>query len=162
MYIEKWWGEFFGGTDDSLTLMDYFEEDATTEYSLANIFSDFNLNIQKSFDSFRSAEEIYYFTKCEKRIDIYYAINFLLDIGVIILESLHSGNVSLKNLNSNSSDKNIVITADVNTLNYLISILADFSENPLAYDLAEMCDENDMLEISRQCKEVIIELKRFV
>ena len=162
MFIEKWWGEYFGGTDDSFTLMDYFNKDAITEYSLSKIFLDFNLNEQNPFDGFRKTGDIRFFDEDgDTHHDIDMAINFILDIAAITLESLHSGSVALRNLDSNNSDKKIVVVADSNAMNFLLGILADFIENPLEYDLAEMCDEDDMLEIARQCKEIICEIKKF-
>ena len=163
MFIEKWWGEYFGGTDDSYTLMDYFNKDAKEEYCLANIFSDFNLDDNKPFDGFRDTEDIRFYNEdgiFHQDIDV--AIDFLLDIAAITLESLHSGSVTLKDLDSSNSDKTIIIVAQSNTLNYLIGILRDFTENSSAYDLAEMCGEDDMLEIARQCKEIINELENYL
>lgn len=35
MYITKYWGEYIGGTDDSLTLMDYLEGKQKEELTLS-------------------------------------------------------------------------------------------------------------------------------
>ena len=34
MYIEKYWGNYIGGTDDSLTLLDYFMYKGKRELTL--------------------------------------------------------------------------------------------------------------------------------
>ena len=160
MYIKKWWGEYFGGTDDSCSLMEYFAQDEKTEYSLAGILTDFNVNIQTPFNGFRATENIQ-FSVNELKCNINMAINLFLDLAVITLESLHSGSVPLTDLCEDcENEKQFVITADKNILGYLISILTDFCVNPLEYDLAEMCEDNEMREIVRQCKEVINELEK--
>ena len=40
MYIEKYWGNYIGGTDDSLTLLDYLMDKQKSEISLSEIFAD--------------------------------------------------------------------------------------------------------------------------
>lgn len=38
MFIEKYWGNYIGGTDDSLTLLDYLIDKQKDEISLSEIF----------------------------------------------------------------------------------------------------------------------------
>ena len=44
MYIEKYWGNYIGGTDDSLTLLDYLIDKQKPEITLSEIFADTGLN----------------------------------------------------------------------------------------------------------------------
>ena len=44
MYIEKYWGNYIGGTDDSLTLLDYLISKQKVEISLQEIFEDVGLD----------------------------------------------------------------------------------------------------------------------
>ena len=44
MYIEKYWGNYIGGTDDSLTLLDYFIHKQKAEIPLSEIFEDTGLD----------------------------------------------------------------------------------------------------------------------
>ena len=44
MYIEKYWANYIGGTDDSLTLIDYLYDKGKTEISLNEIFNDTGLS----------------------------------------------------------------------------------------------------------------------
>ena len=44
MYIEKYWGNYIGGTDDSLTLLDYFMDQQKCEIALKDIFTDTGLD----------------------------------------------------------------------------------------------------------------------
>lgn len=163
MFIEKWWGVFFGGTDDTCTLMDYFNKDSTLEYTLAQIFRDFNLSMQAKPDGFRLTEAVGCFDEDGiDQHDICMAIDLITDLAVIVLECFHSGSVEIASLDDScQNQKEIVIRADKDELSYLINILRDFAENPLEYDLAEMCPEEDMKEMANQCKEVIRELEAY-
>lgn len=43
MYIEKYWGNYIGGTDDSLTLLEYLADKQKAEIPLSEIFEDTGL-----------------------------------------------------------------------------------------------------------------------
>ena len=74
MYIDKLWGEYFGDCDDSLVLLDYFNENDDTQYSVKRIFTDFNIYNEYSpieADSFRESKDIKYVCNgIEHNIDI--------------------------------------------------------------------------------------------
>jgi hypothetical protein len=160
MYIDKWWGEYFGGCDDSLIFTDYFKENEATEYTLAGILSDFNISMQELPDGFRAHDGGICAGAVGLHEDIQITINLLLDLAVVTLESLRSGSISLCDLTDCVEDnKRFTISADKVTLGYLVSILKDFCENPLEYDLAEVCDEETMFEIASQCKDVVSDLE---
>ena len=38
------------------------------------------------------------------------------------------------------------------------NVLADFAEDPMGFSLSEMCDEEEMQELSDLCKDLIKEL----
>ena len=44
MYIEKYWGNYIGGTDDSLNLVAFLEDQKKEEISLTEIFSKIGLD----------------------------------------------------------------------------------------------------------------------
>ena len=44
MYIKKYWYNYIGGTDDSLTLVDYLYDKGKTEIPLSEIFNDTGLS----------------------------------------------------------------------------------------------------------------------
>ena len=44
MYIEKYWGEYIGGSDDSLNLVAFLEDQKKAEISLNEIFDKIGLN----------------------------------------------------------------------------------------------------------------------
>ncbi|MGE7913709.1 imm68 putative immunity domain-containing protein [Lysinibacillus xylanilyticus] len=165
MYIERWWGEYIGGTDDTCTLIDYFvnrefELDIPTEINVKNIFQDFQLNNAREIKDLRQTKDIYFIREKGFFQDIGCVINLLMDITAIILECLKNGKVHLTDLAGGIMDKNAVFSLKVEKeeLALLRRILDDFIHHPLSYDLAEFCPEDDMKEIAKQCKEIITEL----
>ena len=44
MYIEKYWGNYIGGTDDSLILLEYLIQKQKEEIPLSEIFADTGLD----------------------------------------------------------------------------------------------------------------------
>lgn len=165
MYIERWWGEYIGGTDDTFTLIDYFvnrefELDIPTEINVKNIFQDFQLNNAREIKDLRQTKDIYFIREKGFFQDIGCVINLLMDITAIILECQKNGKVHLADLAGGIMDKNAVISLKVEKeeLALLRGILDDFIHHPLSYDLAEFCPEDDMREIAKQCKEIITEL----
>ena len=44
MYIEKYWGEYIGGSDDSLSLLAFLEDQNKEEISLSEIFAKIGLD----------------------------------------------------------------------------------------------------------------------
>ena len=143
MYIDKLWGEYFGDCDDSLVLLDYFNENDDTQYSVKQIFTNFNIYNEYSpieADSFRESK----------------------DIKVLILECLHNKKIYLKDLYSNSEkDKYISINADKEDIELFINILNDFSVNGSKYDLADMCDDETINDIAEKTKYIANEMSKF-
>lgn len=46
MYIKKYWGEYIGGSDDSLTLVAFLEDQKKEEIALSEIFAKIGLDRQ--------------------------------------------------------------------------------------------------------------------
>ncbi|WP_339262674.1 imm68 putative immunity domain-containing protein [Lysinibacillus sp. FSL K6-3209] len=165
MYIQRWWGEYIGGTDDTCTLFDYlvnreFEIDIPVEVNVKNMLQDFQLTNAQEIKDFRQTKDIYFSDDNGHRQDIGCAINFIMDVTAIIVECQKNEKVRLVDLDGGSLDKNAVISLKVEKeeLALLRKILEDFVHHPLHYDLAEFCSEDDMREIAKHCKEIIAEL----
>ncbi len=160
MYIDKWWGDYFGSTDDSCVLLDYFAKDGVAEYPLSKIFADFGLYEQIQWGDFQETEEIE-FTDDEgisHEIDI--VMNLIMDLSAITLESIHNGGVSLSELDeSTPNPKRFVIQPDADELDCLTEALLDFSKNPEEYDLSDLCAPDDLKEMAVQCQKLAEELK---
>lgn len=164
MYIDKLWGECFGDTDDSFVLLDYLNENNKTEFTIKEIFTDFNIyneynNIKD--DSFRNSKNIKYVSDDnEHNIDI--VIDLILDLSVLILECLSGKQIKLKDLDSDSKDKTIFIKADKEDIEMFINILNDFYNNSSEYDLADMCDDETIKYIADSSKYMSEEMQRFL
>lgn len=158
MYIEKYWGGSIGGTDDSLTLVEYLAEKNTAEISVREIFSDFGLN-QMDGD-FRNPE-----TPCVFVIDggwemeIHYAIDLISDLAALLLECRVNGTVDLAELtDALESNRKIRITAEEEEDALLNRTILDFVREPMEYDASEMMDEDEIREMTEACEHVCREL----
>ncbi|MEK5487374.1 imm68 putative immunity domain-containing protein [Lysinibacillus sp. FSL M8-0355] len=165
MYIERWWGEYIGGTDDTCTLIDYlanreFKMEIPAEINVKNMLQDFQLKNAWEIKDLRQTKDIYFISDNGYRQDIGCAINLLMDVSAIIVECQKNGKVCLPDLGGGIMDKNAVISLKVEKeeLALLRGILEDFIHHSYSYDLEEFCPEDDMREIAKQCKEINTEL----
>lgn len=160
MYIEnKYWNNYIGDTDDSLTLVDYLADKGKEELSLSEIFSDTGLD--KLNWKFRQKDIcLEYKDKTGLACEFYYAINLITDLAALLLECKMSGSVNLSELCEIDIDtiSSIRITATQEELEKMNLALADFVSEPLTYDLSEMCPEEDMQEMANLCEELRKEL----
>ena len=158
MYIEKYWGNYIGGTDDSLTLLDYFADRQKTEISLSEIFADTGLD-KLNWD-FRESPGLGFKDRDRFEHDLYYAIDVVTDLAALMLECAVNGSVSLGELmDDEDEDENTVrITFTEKEKAAMNQALADFVSDPTAYDLLEMVPEEDMLEMARDCEALRQEL----
>ncbi len=157
MYIEKYWGNYIGATDDSLTLVEYLEDKQKTEISLSEIFADTGLD--KLNGDFRKTEpEIGYVNPEGWEYPFCYAIDLITDLAALMLECKVNGGVSLAQLLGNEGDSVVCILSTPEEKAVIHKALADFAENPLAYDLSEMVPEEDMREMARECEKLCGEL----
>ncbi|MCM1373743.1 MAG: imm68 putative immunity domain-containing protein [Muribaculum sp.] len=157
MYIEKYWYNYIGGTDDSLTLVDYLYEKGKTELSLNEIFLDTGLD--KLNWSFRTSPDLEYTDSEGGCHEFYYAIDLITDLAALILESKKSGGFNLRDLfDEESRDLFVKITTTPEEDQAMNRALADFFATPLEYDLHEMVGDDDMQEMARDCENLRKEL----
>lgn len=161
MYIDKWWYDFIGGTDDSLTLLDYISETEEIEYSFGKLLKDFNIKSNEP-EFYRSSPSVFYTTRDGYEHDIHYVIDLIQDLSVLVLESYKSGAIKLSDLTKSEDKKVFKILCSKEELELLIKILTDFAKAPLTYEISEMVDEKDMIEIARQCTEIAEELRAYL
>ena len=92
--------------------------------------------------------------------EIYYAIDLLADLAALMLECKMSGSVNLSKLMDEDSedDRKICITATQEEHALMNKALMDFVAAPLTYNLSEMMDEEEMLEMASVCEELRKEL----
>lgn len=162
MYItEKYWGNYIGDTDDSLNLTAYLSGKQKEEISLAEIFSDFGLNKLK--DDFRQTDFPLAYTDPEGwEIPINYAIDLITDLAALLLECKVNGGIDLCELSGEDPEETaflkLRITAASKEHDLIDRTLADFAADPLAFDLNEMCPEEDIKEMAALCEELRKEL----
>ena len=99
MYIEdKYWENYIGDTDDSLTLVEHLAEKQREEIPMGEILSDFGLD--KLHGDFRRPDVPLVFVDTEEHEkEIYYAIDLITDLAALLLECKVSGSVNYLGMN---------------------------------------------------------------
>ena len=158
MYIKKYWGNFIGGSDDSLNLVAFLEDQKKEEIPLSEIFA--KIGLDKQNWDFRQTVEYLEFTHSNGvEMDFHFAIDVVTDLAAILLECSISGSVNLQDLDEyNTPARRIRITATPEEHDAMNKALADFTQNPLEYDLSEMMDDEEIQEMARDVEALRKEL----
>ena len=158
MYIKKYWGNFMGGSDDSLNLVAFLEDQKKKEIPLSEIFA--KIGLDKQNWDFRQTVEYLEFTHSDGvEMDFHFAIDVVTDLAAILLECSVSGSVNLQDLDEyNTPARRIRITATPEEHDAMDRALADFAQNPLEYDLSEMMDDEEIQEMARDVEALRKEL----
>ena len=158
MYIKKYWGNFIGGSDDSLNLVAFLEDQKKEEIPLSEIFS--KIGLDKQNWDFRQTVEYLEFTHSDGvEMDFHFAIDVVTDLAAILLECSVSGSVNLQDLDEyNTPARRIRITAAPEEHDAMNKALADFVHAPLEYDLSEMMDNEEIQEMARDVEALRKEL----
>ena len=158
MYIKKYWGNFIGGSDDSLNLVAFLEDQKKEEIPLSEIFT--KIGLDKQNWDFRQTVEYLEFTHSDGvEMDFHFAIDVVTDLAAILLECSVSGSVNLQDLDEyNTPARRIRITATPEEHDAMNKALADFAQNPLEYDLSEMMDNEEIQEMARDVEALRKEL----
>ena len=158
MYIKKYWGNFIGGSDDSLNLVAFLEDQKKEELPLSEIFA--KIGLDKQNWDFRQTVEYLEFTHSDGvEMDFHFAIDVVTDLAAILLECSISGSVNLQDLDEyNTPARRIRITATPEEHDAMNKALADFAQNPLEYDLSEMMDDEEIQEMARDVEALRKEL----
>ena len=158
MYINKYWGKFIGGSDDSLNLVAFLEDQRKEEIPLSEIFA--KIGLDKQNGDFRQTVEYLEFTHSDGvEMDFHFAIDVVTDLAAILLECSVSGSVNLHDLDEyNTPSRRIRITATPEEHDAMNKALADFAQNPMEYDLSEMMDNEEIQEMARDVEALRKEL----
>ena len=93
----------------------------------------------------------------------HFAIDIITDLAAILLECKVNGSVDLHDLEPFDTSSRIVkIIATSEDYELLNKILADFSKNPLEYDLYELVPQEDMLKMAEICESLKQELLSWI
>ena len=158
MYIDKYWGNYIGGSDDSLNLVEFLADQNKEEISLGEIFA--KIGLDKQNWDFRQTIEYLEFTHSNGvEMDFHFAIDVVTDLAAILLECIVNGSVNLQDLDEyNTPSRRIRITATAEEHNALNKALADFAKEPLSYDLSEMMNDEEIKEMARDIEALRKEL----
>ena len=150
MYIKKYWGNFIGGSDDSLNLVAFLEDQKKEEIPLSEIFA--KIGLDKQNWDFRQTVEYLEFTHSDGvEMDFHFAIDVVADLAAILLECSVSGSVNLQDLDEyNTPIRRIRITATPEEHEAMDKALADFVHDPLEYDISEMMGEDEITDMAYQ------------
>ena len=153
MYIEKYWDNYIGGSDDSLTLLEYLASKEKETISLQQIFEDSGLDQMNG--EFQQTEEIALPVEGFDA-DICNAISLIVDLAALLLECKMNGSVNLEDFDADGGE--ICITATPEDHELMNKALEDFIAAPLDYDLSDMMDEEEMQEMAALCEKMRQEL----
>lgn len=158
MYIKKYWGNFIGGSDDSLNLVAFLEDQKKEEIPLSEIFA--KIGLDKQNWDFRQTVDYLEFTHSDGvEMDFHFAIDVVTDLAAILLECSVSGSVNLQDLDEyNTPSRRIRITATPEEHDAMNKALADFAQNPMEYDLSEMMNDEEIHEMARDVEALRKEL----
>ena len=149
MYIKKYWGNFIGGSDDSLNLVAFLEDQKKEEISLSEIFAKIGLDKQ-NWDFHQTVEYLEFTHSNGVEMDFHFAIDVITDLAAILLECSVSGSVNLHDLDEYSTpSRRIRVTATAEEHDAMDKALADFAQDPLPYDLHEMMGDEEIEEMAR-------------
>ena len=90
MYIKKYWGNFIGGSDDSLNLVVFLEDLKKEEIPLSEIFVKIGLDKQ-NWDFRQTVEYLEFPHSNDVEMDFHFAIDVVTDLAAILLECIVSG-----------------------------------------------------------------------
>ena len=102
MYITKYWGDFIGGSDDSLSLIEFLEDLNKEEITLKEIFTGIGLDRQ-NMDFRQTVDNLGFTNSIGLEIEFYFAIDIVTDLAAILLECRITGHLNLRELYNNDS-----------------------------------------------------------
>ena len=159
MYIAgRFWNNYIGDTDDSITLAEFLEDQKKEEIPLSEIFAKLGLDRQNG-DYHKTVEFIEFKHSSGVEKDFHFAISVILDLAAILLECRVRGRVSLRDLNEyNMPSRSICITATEEEHAAMNKAIADFVADPLSYDIHELVPDGDMMELAKLASQLRAEL----
>ena len=161
MYISKYWGDFIGGSDDSLSLIEFLEDLNKEEITLKEIFTGIGLDRQ-NMDFRQTVENLEFTNSIGLEIYFNYAIDIVTDLAAILLECKNNGHVNIGELYGNEDEQNrcIRVVATEEEYTAIKAALEDFIKDPKSYDLYEMMGD-DIIEMAEIVKELRKELLQY-
>ena len=151
MYIEDYWGEYIGGSDDSLTLTYYLAGKEKQLLPLSEIFADFGA--KTLFEAPRTTTPPLGYTGPDGgMMALDYVIDLAGDLAALLLECREGGSFDLAELDDTleleEGAGRMSILPTPAEYEQLGRILADFAAAPEEYDIAEMLSPDELAEMA--------------
>lgn len=152
-------------SDDTLTLFDYFKEKSATDYNLKTILTDLHLFDKLGQDQIHDGADLFYTTVMpdgrQLTSDFDIAIDVVIDLSAILLETFRKGKITLKDLYKYEREDYPAFTihVDKDDLDLLLNELKAFTTNPTHYNLAEMMSTDELMELAADCRNVYEEIQ---
>lgn len=165
MYIDKWWEDTVGDSDDTMSLIDFLEEHKNESLTLSQVLEDLGmdkyLGNQFLYDS--TDTPLQFESKEGFEVDFQISIDPIIDLSALVLEQIQRGKIFLSALHGGQEDGDyVIIDTEQDALTLLINELTEFHQNPEKYDLASFIPEEDMEALSVACSEIEEELSEYV
>ena len=158
MYIKQWWGEYIGSSDDSLLLLDYFGTKPTTQFTLKEIMEELHLDELLIADTYKEGD-LFFELKEGFVPHFQMSTSVLIDLSAMVVESLKSGYVVLKDLDSHSKyDKHVRIEACMEDIQRLKRGLDYFITHSNTSEMAEFLSEEELDVLVEDCRAISHEL----
>lgn len=159
MSIKKYWGDYLGGTDDSLTLLDYLLDKRKSTLTLEEIFQDTGLKHLKG--NFCTSSKLHYTDTKGITYDFYYAIDLIGDLALLMLESMRKGTIALGELMDTQTKDTLCLTFTESERLMMIDALAHFAEHPALYDIHEVLTGEELQEMAEVYESIRQELCQY-
>lgn len=153
-----YWGDFMGGTDDSISLVSFLADWGKEDIPLSAVFA--GVGLDQLGEDFRQTTAPLEFTRSDGVVvDFHFAIDLITDLAVLLLECKRHGGINLHDLCPFDAPNRVVcIHAAPEEHARMNPVLRDFSAHPLAYDLSELVPQEDMEEMAAICESLRREL----
>lgn len=168
LFIKKLWSKkydkdnYIGGTEDTLLLIDYFGKQRESKLLLHKILFDIHLDtlLEKGFVGNGDV----FFAETESHNTYFdYAINVVIDLSAILLESLKSSLVDMNLLDGDRKYSNkFTISASQEDVKLLIKALDKFIVAPQDYELTKPLSEKSFQKLIADCKKISNSLSVYI
>ena len=133
MYIKKYWGNFIGGSDDSLNLVAFLEDQKKEKIPLSEIFA--KIGLDKQNWDFRQTVEYLEFTHSDGvEMDFHFAIDVVTDLDV------YKRQVFVQAVSTSDTDMVPIFLSSVYAPQSSTLVIMELTENELRFGWNDSID----------------------
>lgn len=133
MYIDKWWNDSVGGTDDSMLLIDYFNEKNKKNVTFNEIVTDLHMDDVLGKQPVYEFERGFYYGSEDRHYDFDINADVIIDLAALLLQCLVEGSVTMNNNATPSKQISFTIFAEKVEIRMLVSELENIIEHSNLY-----------------------------